>query len=140
MRGELLISPRISNSPPTGDLQRDPITPSGPTQSLFLESILASSGRLKAIASEHSLLPPATAADPASGKGTGPLDSAAKEELEREALAKFLGPVAESMRRQEGATHAAAALARPAGSRGIFLFWLVIALSAGAIIAALATK
>jgi len=43
------------------------------------------------------------------------------------------------MRRQEGATHAAAA-AWPTGSRGIFLFWLVIALSAGAIIAALATK
>jgi len=61
------------------------------------------------------------------------------EELEREALARFLGPVAESMRRQDGATHAATA-ARPTGSRGTFLFWIVIAVSAGAIIAALATK
>ncbi|HLM80274.1 MAG TPA: hypothetical protein VK302_06535 [Terriglobales bacterium] len=58
-------------------------------------------------AGEDSSLTPAMAAEPASGKGIGLSDSAAKEELEREALAKFLAPVAESMRRQESATHAA---------------------------------
>src|SRR5208283_353917 len=88
---------------------------------------------------EDSSLTPAIAAEPASGKGIGPSDSAAKEELEREALAKFLAPVAESMRRQESDTHAATA-APPTGSRGIYLFWFVIAFSAAAIIAALATR
>jgi hypothetical protein len=77
--------------------------------------------------------------DPASGKGIGPPDSAAQEELEREARAKLLAPVAASMR-PKNTTPQPAVAQRPTGSRGTYLFWIVIALSAGAIIAALATK
>ena len=76
---------------------------------------------------------------PASAKGTGPLDSAAKEQMEREALAKFLAPVAESMRRQTGPTNATTA-ARPTGSRAIYLLWFVFAFSAAAIVASFAIK
>ena len=43
------------------------------------------------------------------------------------------------MRPKKAATHLAAA-ERPTGSGGTYLFWIVIALSAGAIVAALATK
>ena len=86
-----------------------------------------------------------TAIEAPSGKakGTGPLDpaildAAAKEEVEREALAKFLTPAAESMRLQNGSAHTAAA-ATP-GSRGMYLFWFVIAFSAAAIVASFAIK
>ena len=105
-----------------------------PAQKLF-ESGLASmlSGNLNPNEALDS------AADPASGKGIDLPDSAAQEELEREALAKMLGPVAASMRSKKAATQPAAA-ERPTGSRGVFLFWIVIAISAGAIIAALAAR
>jgi hypothetical protein len=84
-------------------------------------------------------LTPAIAAPPGRARGTGPLDSAAQEEHEREALAKFLAPVAESMRRQEAPTHPPTT-ARHTGSRGVYLFWFVIAFSAAAIIASFAIK
>jgi heat shock protein HtpX len=86
---------------------------------------------------EDSSLPSALAADPASGIALP--DSAAQEELQREALAKMLAPVAASMRPKEVAPRPATT-ERPTGSRGALLFWIVIALSAGAIVAALATK
>ncbi len=73
-----------------------------------------------------------TSPDPALGVE----DSAAKEALELEALAKMLAPVAASIRQQKPAPHPAAL--QPTGSRGIFLFWTVIAISAGAIVASLA--
>jgi heat shock protein HtpX len=89
---------------------------------------------------EDSSLTPAIAATPGRTRGTGPLDSAGEEEHEREALAKFLAPVAESMRRQQAPTFHAATAARPTGSRGIYLFWFVIAFSAAAIVASFAIK
>ncbi len=109
-----------------------------PAQKLF-ESALASTGNLEPNEGGDSSLPPAFGADAASVQGIGLPDSAAQEELEREALAKLLAPVAASMRPKKAATHLAAA-ERPTGSGGTYLFWIVIALSAGAIVAALATK
>lgn len=88
------------------------------------ESNLASTGDLTPNEGGDSSLPPALAADPASVTGIGPLDSAAKEALEVEALAKMLGPVVASMRQKEAATRPAAAerLARhpwePSGTGG----------------------
>jgi hypothetical protein len=114
----------------TGDLQ-----PSrSPAQKLF-ESGLASilTGNLNPNEALDS------AADPASGKGIGLPDSLAEEAQEVEALAKVLGPVVASARQKKAATQPAAAQ-RPIGSRGTYLFWIVIAISAGAIVAALATK
>jgi heat shock protein HtpX len=70
---------------------------------------------------------------------SGQPDSAATEALELQTLAKMLAPVAASMRLQAAATHPASAK-RATGSRGIFLFWTVIAVSAGAIVASLAIK
>jgi len=51
----------------------------------------------------------------------------------------MLIPVAASMRPKVRAPRAAVA-ERPTGTRGSLLFWIVIALSAGAIVATLATK
>ena len=115
-----------SNLASTGDLP--PSRYSSP-QKLF-ESVMApaSTGDLAPEEDGDSSSPPALAADPA-----------AQEELERDALAKMLGPVAASMRPKKTAPRPAAA-ERPTGSGGAFLFWIVIALSVGAIIAALATK
>jgi heat shock protein HtpX len=115
---------------------RDPIE-----QKLY-EFNLASitGGALEPSEGGDSSLPPALGSDPASGRGIGLPDSAAKEAQEVEALAKLLGPVAASMRAKKAAIHPAAA-EPPAGSRGgSFIFWIVIALSAGAIVAALATR
>src|SRR5208283_4718315 len=112
-----------SNLASTGDLP----PARSPAQKLF-ESVLASAGNLEPPEGGDSSSPPALAADPA-----------AQEALEREALAKMMGPIVASMRPKKAATQPAA-VERPTGSRGIYLFWIVIALSAGAIIAALATK
>jgi hypothetical protein len=66
-------------------------------------------------------------------------DPAAQEELQRVALAKMLAPVAASMRPNKAVTRPAA-VDRPTGSRGTYLFWIVIALSAGAIVASIAAR
>ncbi len=78
-------------------------------------------------------------ADLASGKGIGLPDSAAEEAQQVEALAKVLAPVAASMRPKAAAPKPAPAM-RPTGSGGALLFWIVIALSAGAIVASFAIK
>ncbi len=95
-----------------------------------------SSGSLKASEAGDSSLPPSTTADPAGTKGTGPLDP---EELQREALAKLLAPVAASMQLKAPASQPAAT-ERPGGSRGIYLFWFVIVFSAAAIVASFAIE
>jgi len=148
-----------SNLASTGDLNRDPITrpgwqefyestlaPTGDLQPLrlranLLESALASisKGDLKPKEGGESSLPPALATDPASGKGIDLPDSAAEAAHEAEAIAKMLGPIAASMRANKDATQPVVA-ERATGTLGAFLFWIVIAISAGAIIAALATK
>ena len=79
--------------------------------------------------------PESTSPDPA----LSVQDSASKEALELEALAKMLAPVTASMRQQKPAPHPPSN-AQPTASRGIFLFWTVIAISAGAIVASLAIK
>jgi len=85
-------------------------------------------------------LSPPSAADPVSGKGIDPADPAAGQEvLQREALAKMMGPIIASMRPKITAPHPTAP-ERPTGSRGIYLFWLVIALSAGAVVASIAIR
>ena len=124
-----------SNLASTGDLKpsRNPIA-----QKLF-ESILASAGDLKPNEGGDSSMSQALAADPAGVTGIGLPDSAATEALEVETLAKMLGPAMVSMRQKKAATHPAAA-EHPTRARGTFLFWIVIALSAGAIVAALALK
>ncbi len=147
-----------ANLAPTGDLERsrglaqkpyesDPAASDfDPSRYSFagqlLETLLASTRASRTNDGEDPSLPTGSTADPASGK-----DSATTEGLEVEALAKFLAPVAASMRLNEAAAHptAEAAIRRasakpPTGSRGIFLFWTVIAISAGAIVAALAVK
>jgi hypothetical protein len=78
-------------------------------------------------------------AHPPTGKGTGPLDSADPEELQREAVAKTLNPVAASMQSKTPASRPARA-ERPGGSRSIYLFWFVIVFSAVAIVASYAIK
>ena len=91
--------------------------------------------------SADKVLGQASAADPAGSKGIGQLDSAATEQLERAALAKFLAPVTASMAMQAKRAAAQPAPAeRRSGSSAAYLFWIVIALSAGAIITALAAK
>jgi len=122
-----------SNLASTGDLQPSRT----PAQKLFEEALAY--GDFRANQGGDSSLPPALAPDPTSGERIGLADTAAQEELEREALAKMLGPVAASMRLKEAAPRPAAA-ERPTGSSGVFVSWIVIALSAGAIVAALATK
>ena len=129
-------TPYETNLESTGDLtlSRNPIA-----QKLF-ESILASTGALKPNEGGDLSLPPPSGIDPASGKGIGLPDSAAaREELEREALAKLMGPIMASMRPKITAPHPAVA-ERPSGSMAAYLLWIVIALSAGAIITSLAAK
>lgn len=135
-----------------GSTSRDPIE-----QKLY-EANLASTGHLQAALSTvkkpyasgiaswfkrdavlDSSLPPELRADPASRKEAGLPDSAATEELEREALAKLLAPVAASMRSKEPAIRVAI-VERRTGSGGAFLFWIVMALSVGAIIATIAAR
>jgi len=78
-------------------------------------------------------------ADPARTEGIGRLDSTAEEAQQVEALAKVLAPAAASMRPRMAATHPVAGKQRT-GSAGAYLFWIVIALSAGAIVASFAIK
>ena len=74
-----------------------------------------------------------------SGTEIGAQDSIAQTELGREALVKILGTVTASMHPPKAVTLPAAAQ-RPSGSRGMLLFWLVIAVSAGTVVAALAIR
>jgi heat shock protein HtpX len=123
-----------------GGTQIDPESTSrDPIEQKLFESILASTGDLKPNEGGDSSMSQALAADPAGVTGIGLPDSAAKEALQVETLAKMLGPVAASMRQEKAATQPAAA-EYPTRPRGTFLFWIVIALSAGAIVAALALK
>jgi heat shock protein HtpX len=141
-----------ANLASTGDLQRS----LGPAQERYeLRQAAAEDFDPSRFSLKEQLLAPALAslrasmvnaggnsslnADPASSKGIGESNPAAKEELEREALAKFFAPVAASMRPKKAATRPAAAQ-RASGSRGMLLFWLVIAVSAGTIVAALAIR
>ena len=80
------------------------------------------------------------AVDPPRAKGTGPLDFAALEEMQRDGLAKTLAPVAVSMRPETQAHHRAAASEQPHESGGIYLFWFVIVFSAAAIVTTLAIR
>jgi heat shock protein HtpX len=95
-----------------------------------------SGGSLKASEAGDSSLPQSTTADPAGAKGTGPLDP---EELQREALAKLLAPTAERMRPKTPAPDTVVA-ERTAGSRGLYLFWFVIAFSAAAVVMSFAIR
>ena len=78
--------------------------------------------------------------DPPRAKGTGPLDFAALEEMQRESVAKTLAPVAVSMRTETQAHRRAVASERPHGSGGIYLFWFVMVFSAAAIVTTLAIR
>jgi heat shock protein HtpX len=98
-----------------------------------------SGGRLKASEGVDSSLPPSMTADPTGAEGTAPLDSAAQEELHREALAKLLAPVAASMQSKAPASQPPAA-ERSGRSGGLYLFWFVIAFSAAAIVASFTIK
>jgi Peptidase family M48 len=145
-----------ANLASTGDLQRDPIEQKlyeanlrstgdfRPSRNPIAQMLLDRASGGSEPEGEDSSLTPAMAATPGKGKGTGPLDAAATEEVEREALAKFLAPVAESMRRQGASTRAAptdaATTPRPAGSGGVYLFWFVIIFSAAAIVASFAIR
>lgn len=74
--------------------------------------------------------------------GIGLPDSPAKEALEVEALTKVLGQAMAGMQQKKAASRPAAA-ERPSGSGSSSLFWiaiLAIAISAGAIVAVLASK
>jgi hypothetical protein len=87
-----------------------------------------------------SSLPSALGVYPPSPEGIAPPDSAATEELERKALPRMPVPMLASMQPKRAAIQPAA-IDRPTGSRGgIYLFWLVIALSAGAIVATFAAR
>ena len=90
-------------------------------------------------AREPGALPPNLSGIPASVTGIGLPDSAASEALEVEALAKMLGPVIAGMRPKAAAIQPAATN-RPPRSLGMLLFWLALAISAGALIAVLTTK
>jgi heat shock protein HtpX len=115
-------------------LSRNPVA-----QKLF-ESVLASTGALKSNEGGDLSLSPPSAADPVSGKGIDPADPAAGQEvLQREALAKMMGPIMASMRPKYTAPRPAAA-ERPGGSMAAYLFWFVIAFSAVAIIASFAIR
>jgi heat shock protein HtpX len=151
--GGRLLEENIGGTPIVeGSTSRDPIE-----QTLY-EANLASTGHLRAPrspaqksyastlgslfvrdADPDSSLQPALRADPPSPERIGLPDSAETEELERKALAKMLAPVAASMRPKRAAVQPPA-LDRPTGSRAIYLFWLVIALSAGAIVATVAAR
>jgi heat shock protein HtpX len=136
-----------------GSTSRDPIE-----QTLY-EANLASTGHLRAPRSPtqnryastlallfkrdagiDSSLPSALGVYPPSPEGIAPPDSAATEELERKALPRMPVPMLASMQPKRAAIQPAA-IDRPTGSRGgIYLFWLVIALSAGAIVATFAAR
>jgi heat shock protein HtpX len=90
-------------------------------------------------AREPGALPPNLSGIPASVTGIGLPDSAASEALEVEALAKMLGPVIAGMRPKAAAIQPAATN-RPPRSLGMLLFWLALAISAGALIAVLTTR
>lgn len=110
-----------------------------PLEQKLYESNLASTG-LTPNDDPASSLPPGFGACPASVIGSGLPDSPAMEAQQVEALAKMLGPVAASMRPKKAAPPRPAEAERPTGSGGAFLFWIVIAVSAGAIITALMAK
>ena len=114
-------------------------TPRDPITEKLYESNLASTGDLRPNEVGDSSLLRTSAADPASSREFGLPDSAAKEALELEALAKNLGPVLASMQGKHTVTQRAAP-DRPSGRRGTLLFWIVIAISAGAIVASLAIR
>jgi hypothetical protein len=114
-------------------------TPRDPITEKLYESNLASTGDLRPNEVRDSSLPQTPVADRASAREFGLQDSAAKEALELEALAKNLGPVLASMQRKHTVTQPAAA-EHPNGRRGNLLFWIVIAISAGAIVASLAIR
>ncbi len=114
-------------------------TPRDPITEKLYESNLASTGDLRPNEVRDSSLLQTSAADPASSREFRLPDSAAKEALELEALAKNLGPVLASMQRKQTVTQPAAP-DRPSGRRGNLLFWIVIAISAGAIVASLAIR
>ena len=80
------------------------------------------------------------AVDPPRAKGTGPLDFAALEEMQRDGIAKTLGPVAAPKRQETQAHDWAAARERPHEYGGIYLFWFVMVFSAAAIITTLAIR
>jgi len=130
--GRMLLHDKLGGT----QIQSDSTSPDAIEQKLY-EANLASTGDLSCSSVQNEALD--LFADPESGKGIGLPDSAAEEAQQVAALAKMLGPVAASMRPKEAATHPAA-VARSTGSRGTLLFWLVIAISAGAIIASIATK
>jgi len=129
-----------------------------PLEQKLYESNLASTGLTPK--DDPNFLPPVFGADPASGTGIGVPDSPATEAQQVETLAKMLGPVAASMRPKKAnqilgsagfgtrdamgiaAAQHASETKKLSGSRGIsiFLFWIVIALSAGAIVATLAAR
>jgi hypothetical protein len=75
---------------------------------------------------------PLTTVDPPRAKGTGPLDFAVLEAMQREGVATMLAPLA--------ARHSAAVAAQPHGSGGMYLFWFVIVFSAAAILASFAIR
>ena len=132
-RGELFQEMTEATQIHRGSTSRDPLALFG--------SILASTGALRPNEGGDLCLSPPSAADPASGKGIDLPDPAAGQEVldEREALAKMMGPIMASMRPKITAPHPTAA-ERPTGSRGIYLFWTVIALSAGAIVASIVAR
>ncbi|MGA7869332.1 MAG: M48 family metalloprotease [Candidatus Binatus sp.] len=117
-----------ANLASTGDLQRSRTAAQDP---LRYASALAS-----VVTGD---LPSALDADPPSGKGISQPESIAEEAQRVEALAKVLAPIAASMRPKEAAPRPAAVEQRT-GSAGVYLFWRVIALSAGAIVASIAAR
>jgi heat shock protein HtpX len=133
--GDLERSRGLTQKPYESDAAASDFDPSRYSFSgQLLETLLASTRASRTNDGEDPSLPAGSTADPASGK-----DSATTEALEVQALAKFLAPVTASMRLNAAATHPASSR-RPSGSRGIFLFWTVIAISAGAIVTSLAIK
>jgi hypothetical protein len=83
---------------------------------------------------------PLTTVDPPRAKGTGPLDFAVLEAMQREGVATMLVPLAAPMRPETLARHSAAVAAQPHGSGGMYLFWFVIVFSAAAIVASFAIR
>jgi heat shock protein HtpX len=126
--GSLLLHENIAGTQIRREsTSRDPLA--------LFESMLASSGALRPNDGGDLCLSPPSASNPGSGEGIDLPDSAtAEQELQREALAKMMGPIVASMRPKYTAPRPAAA-ERPTGSMAAYLFWIVIALSAGAIVA-----
>ena len=117
-----------ANLESTGDLQ----AARGPAPNPFDAVMSALTGNLNPNERLDLSLPPTGISTP---------DPAAQEELQRVALAKMLGPVTDSLRPKKVVAKPAAA-ERPPRSLGIgtYLFWLVIALSAGAVVASIAAR